>query len=147
MNKYGRVILALAAIIGGFWGFSAIVTRELEIFGALAEDKSTLNWMHILIGYTATVVGVISGAGYRTVANGELQPNGRIKIQTMLSDVFHSRDLWAGLFASPLVFGVLYTTANGLDWLGLIVIAVENGFFCHFTIAQLLAKRTEPTAG
>lgn len=136
MNRAAMVALAVVALIIGFLGWSYLYSGEINFYGAVAGQAQTITWWGLLGGYIATIVGVFVGAGYRAIAGAEV-PTGQISdLSETLRQIFRSRDLWAGLFASPLVFGVIFKTADGISLSGLVVIALENGFFCHFIVQQ-----------
>jgi len=123
---------ALAAPVAWYLLFAG----QVPIFGAVAQS-GPVNWTTAVIGYVATVAGVILGSAYRA-----LRPNtkssGQIENFRALSlDIIRSRDLWAGLVASPLVFGLLYRTLDGVTLSGLCVLALENGFCCHTVVSNL----------
>ena len=93
-----------------------------------------------MAGYLATVAGVILGSAYRGL-HPKPTAGGRIDdFGALASDIFRSRDLWAGLVASPLVFGLLYRTLDDAALSGLVVLGLENGFCCHISATRELGR-------
>ena len=124
------LVLAVMAAYVWYWLYSGGAT----FLGGVAS--TSLDWTDWLFGYFATLVGVVAGAAYRSLhSTGRTQRITNFK--KLLADIFRSRDLWAGVVASPLVFGMIYRTVDGITLSGLVVVALENGFCCHTVIARI----------
>jgi hypothetical protein len=140
MGSLAKVIAAAVCVGVGFAAWRFLYTGESGLLGAVAAPDTRISTMGLLLGYAATLLGVFMGAGYRHLGGSE-QPSGRLtSVRRTFMNILRSRDLWAGIFASPLVFGVIFKTVDGIGLSGLVVIAVQNGFFCHFVIQQLSKK-------
>ena len=130
------ILAAVAAALVWIWLF----VGSTSLFGAVAVASPT-DWVKLVAGYLATVAGVILGSAYRGL---HPKPNagGRIdNFGALASDIFRSRDLWAGLVASPLVFGLLYRTLDDAALSGLVVLGLENGFCCHTVVSNMRTRR------
>ena len=83
-------------------------------------------WRTFLL-VVSTLLGIIGG-----YAHVRFQAIGKHKLQLKqeLTDMFHSPDFYRGLFASPIVFSVIYVAANQQpDGVIAALLAFENGFF------------------
>lgn len=144
MKWLGALFISIVCAAVGFaiyWWI--VIPREHGLFAV--EDRELTK---LLVGFGATVAGVVLGSAYRHLAR--LKERG---IETMESFRAHagiivrSVDLWMGLLASPVVYGLLLQSLAEMGQAGLVIVALENGFCC-LLIAESFVNRghTAPAA-
>lgn len=122
-------------------GFGLFVWVAVPVDHGMFEvaDSHVAN---LLVGFAATVAGVVLGSTYRHLA--QLRQQG---VQTMKSfraqavGIARSVDLWMGLVASPLVYGLLIQSLADVGRAGLVIVGLENGFCC-LLIADAFMRRS-----
>lgn len=124
--------LTLFAIGAIGWWF--LVQQDRQVFGAISAGQQTTDWPAAVLGYAATLFGVTLGAFYRELSGEKSIAD----FHVFLRRAVRSTDLWAGYCASPLVCGLVLLATSGVTLAGLVVIALQNGFFCHVVIKRLL---------
>lgn len=132
-----KTILLVLSLVAGFaiTYFFADRMSESTVYGAFGDpiklDESTEKLGMTLFAFTMTLVGVYLGAAYRYLqvlkANGETTAS----FFKVTIAVFNSIDFLLGLFASPIAFGVIWQSINGISILGITAIALQNGFSIH----------------
>ena len=134
----GKKLLFAALFIVGVVGWIYLVQEDRQVFGAVATGVETVNWFLASIGYISTVIGVVFGALFRALQEKEKLGEREIaNVKEFLKKVARSTDLWAGLAASPIVCGLIFKVTNGIALSGMVVIALQNGFFCHAIIERI----------
>jgi hypothetical protein len=127
----------IAAAVAAAVAWALLFMGSTTWFGAVAQASPT-DWGKLVAGYFATVAGVVLGSAYRALRPKTAAAAARIdNFRVVADDIFRSRDLWAGLVASPLVFGLLYRTLDDAALSGLVVLALENGFCCHTVVSNI----------
>jgi anti-sigma-K factor RskA len=87
----------------------------------------------------AMIAGIIAGFIHKALAD-ESQP----AISITLLALWHDKDLWRAVLASPIVFGVVYGIASKTtDPIVATLLSFENGFFCNL----ILSKRRHAAGG
>lgn len=85
------------------------------------------NAWRVSVLIVATLVGIVAGYFHIRLQGGG---QSRFVPMTELKEMFYSPDFYRGLFASPIVFSVIYLAANQQpDDLIAFLLAFENGFF------------------
>lgn len=143
MKWLGALLVSVACAATGFallWWIA--VPREHGMFAVENRELTKL-----LIGFGATVAGVVLGSAYRHLAR--LKERG---VETMESfraqalSIARSVDLWMGLLASPIVYGLLIQSLAKMGQSGLVIVALENGFCCLLIAESFVNKgRVAPT--
>jgi len=132
------VLFLLLGLIGAIvWFRLAPTARAFGLF----EKAGSQQLLRIIVGYLATVAGVVLGSTYRQLR--QLRDSGIAEIQSLrafAARAFRSVDLWMGLCGSPLVFLLLIKASDGLNLPGLVVSALENGFCCLIIINGFVGK-------
>jgi len=139
---YVAVLICFVCAAIGFALFWYVVLPQDHGFFTISDSNAA----RLLIGFGATLVGVVLGSAYRHLgrmraANVETIRNFR----RFLSNVFRSVDLWMALVASPLVYGLLVQSATTMAISGLVIVALENGFCC-LLVAENITSRAVPNA-
>jgi len=132
------ILYATFALVGMF-GWIYLTTPSSLSFGALQDPNSTSNkiWLWIF-GYLVTLIGVASGSGYRNLQKQRSQTIGSIR--EFFGGIFLSTDLWMGLLGSPIVYGLILKSTEGMSRAAFFVTALENGFCCTILINSLSPK-------
>lgn len=138
MNIYVAVIVCVLCAAIGFVLFWFIVVPQDHGFFSVTDSNAG----RLLIGFAATLAGVLLGSTYRNLARMRAANVETIRnVGRFTSNVLRSVDLWMGLVASPLVYGLLVQSATSMALPGLVVVALENGFCC-LLIAENITRRT-----
>jgi len=83
----------------------------------------------------AMLVGIISGRLHSHFRSLKRQQS--IKVIEELKSAFSSRDLYLSMFASPIVFGIVYNiTIYSPDPIMTTILAFQNGFFCDVILSR-----------
>lgn len=133
--KYFKPIAWFLAVGCGLVAWYWLYIGGNTFLGGVATTD--IDWKGLGVGYVATLFGVASGAAYRTMRSDPKWPGPIADFGELATSVLRSRDLWAGMIASPIVFGLIYRTVEGISLVGLVVVALENGFCCHELISRL----------
>ena len=92
------------------------------------------NLWRILLLIVSTLLGITSG--YFHVKLQSSSPS-QFKLRNELKAMCYSPDYYRGLFASPIVFSVIYVAANQQpDDVIAFLLAFENGFFWNRVLEQ-----------
>lgn len=138
MRRLRFVIFPLLGLVGAIvWFRLAPTARAFGLF----EKAESEQLLRIVVGYLATVAGVVLGSAYRQLR--QLRDSGITEIQSLrafCARAFRSVDLWMGLCGSPVVFLLLVKASDGVSLPGLVVSALENGFCCLIIINGFVAK-------
>lgn len=142
MNIYLAVIVCVVCAAIGFALFWFVVVPQDHGFFSIGDSNAG----RLLIGFAATLLGVLLGSTYRHLARMRAANVETIRsVGRFTSNVLRSVDLWMGLVASPLVYGLLVQSATSMELPGLVIVALENGFCC-LLIAENIARRTPANA-
>lgn len=135
MWKYVACIaMFLVGLAGWFW----FRIGDSQILGGLAGASKATDWGLATLGYGMTLAGVILGTGFRCAKDLKQKGIAIIdNLQTFVSGIIRSTDLWMGFFAAPIVAGFVFTTASAVETFGFALIALQNGFFCQGVIERL----------
>ncbi|MEO8379838.1 MAG: hypothetical protein ABI779_09270 [Acidobacteriota bacterium] len=142
MNTSLAVVVSLLCAAIGFALFWFVAVPQDHGFFSVGDSAGT----RLLLGFFATLLGVLLGSTYRQLARMK-----EANVQTIRSvrrfalNVVRSVDLWMGLVASPLVYGLLVQSAANMTLAGLVIVAIENGFCC-LLIAENIVKRAPANA-
>jgi hypothetical protein len=141
MRQVVAVVSRTLLLFAGLTAWVLLVPEDLKHFGAFANPGGS-GVPTLIIGYLATLVGVVAGAGYReTVSLKREGQQGIGSFRAFGARVFRSFDLWTGLFGSPAVYALILRAIDGVNAVGLLAIALENGFFCTMVINELTQNR------
>jgi hypothetical protein len=139
-----RIFLALISVaaiaigFAGYWYYAPVETLGMV-------EGSASGGLKFLLGFAATIVGVMLGALYRRLR--ALQARGITNIPSarkFSKDVASSVDLWLGLVGAPIVYALLLKSSDGMDLLGLVIVALQNGFCCLIILNSLIRNTTAP---
>jgi len=91
-----------------------------------------------VVYFLAMFVGIIFGRIYRALASSN---EGRVNIVNDIKSTLNSKPFVKAVLASPIVFGVIYTTISAeATILMSLIFSFQNGFFCDGVInAQMTA--------
>jgi hypothetical protein len=110
----------------------------------MSESGSDL-MVRIVVGFAATLAGVVLGAMYRELRRRQAAGQTEIAVLPFFRDMRKSLELWLGLVGSPLVFALLLRSTAGMDLLGMVITALENGFCCLIILNALIERhQAEP---
>jgi hypothetical protein len=141
MKWLSALLVSAACTAAGFalfWWMA--IPREHGMFAVENRELAKL-----LIGFAATVAGVVLGSAYRHLARlkeRDVQTMGSFRVEAL--NIARSVDLWMGLVASPLVYGLLIQSLAKMGLAGLVIVALENGFCC-LLIAESFIKKGHAT--
>jgi hypothetical protein len=134
-------LFRLLAVGGGIAAYAILLNSYVLRFGVAAvPDKPGLG--ALAFGYLITVVGVVLGSAYRQLV--ALRARGIVDISNLylfFGGVFHSVELWLGVFASPIVYSLIWKAFDGGSLKVLGALALENGFFCTAIMSSIAAPR------
>lgn len=139
-----RLLVFPLLMLVGICGWVYIVRPEPSRFGAGATPEQQTAPV-LVYGYVVTFVGVVIGSAYRELQARKQRGLTRIEsVGEFVKSVFMSLDFWMSLCGSPLVYALLWRSADGGNVAGLTTIALQNGFCCTVIISSLMAKPPEP---
>jgi hypothetical protein len=144
MNGILAFLVTLLCAAIGFGLFWFIVTPQQHGMWAVPDAHA----LRLLVGFAATLFGVLLGSAYRQLAR--LRESGVQRLASVRSfgvDLVRSVDLWMGLVASPLVYGLLVQSAEMMATSGLVIVALENGFCCLLVVENFLKKPPHNISG
>lgn len=138
-----KILIAIALAVGGFvaWYF---MTRGSggRMFGGVAAPPESQVWLG-LYGYVATVCGVFLGSGYRALEAMRARNETEVKdFKHFFTSFLRSIDFWMAMFASPIVYAMIWKTFNQQDFAALSIVALENGFACLAVVSSLLKNKS-----
>jgi hypothetical protein len=137
MNAVVAFLIAVLCAAIGFGLFWFVVTPQQHGMWA-APDAHALR---LLAGFAATLFGVVLGSMYRQLARlRESGVQSLTSVRSFTVDLVRSVDLWMGLVASPLVYGLLVQSAEMMATSGLVIVALENGFCCLLVVENFVKK-------
>src|SRR5262245_27800241 len=108
----GKLVGCLILLLAGIGGWLWFTQGNNPILGGLARPPSTTDWGRVVLGYVMTVAGVVLGTGFRRAS--ALQQQGRRTIAdfpAFASGILRATDLWMGVFAAPIVAGIVFSSA------------------------------------
>ena len=144
MRQIKLVGLTLLAVLGAYIWFRYV--RQTQAFGMFeGADRDALS--KAVLGYCATVFGVLVGSGYRCLK--QLRETGVTVIdnpKAFVSQLLRSVDLWLGLFGSPIVYLLLLQSSPGMSLPALVTVAIENGFCCLIIVNGFLGQMDQQGA-
>lgn len=138
-----KVLIAVSLAIAGFvaWYFMTRSTASTAFGGVGAPEETGV--LFVIYGYVVTVFGVVLGSCYRALermkAQGILQIN---DFKAFFVSAFRSIDFSMALFASPIVYAMIWKTFGGRDIAALTIVGLENGFACLAVISSLLRRKS-----
>jgi hypothetical protein len=141
MNPIIFVFGSLSAIAVGFVTF--VLMDPIASLPGMAEHQNGVP-VRIAAGFLATLVGVVLGAVYRELRRRQSRGATRIAVGPFFRDMRGSIELWLGLVGSPMVFALLLRSTEGVDLIGLVIMALENGFCCLIILNTLIEKHDKP---
>lgn len=128
--------ILIAAVIG--WRTDALPS---VMFGeARAQGSSVLAVAYALFVFLLTVLGIFLGQFYVALSPDRPQTPVLLELRAMLT----SREFARSIVASPIVFGVVYALAlRNPDPVMVIILSIQNGFFCHSVVNQVKRRSFE----
>lgn len=107
-----------------------------------AQGMGAVGHFHLVYGLTVTLVGVVLGSAYRELQCMKQAGHRRIHgVRELVISVVYSIDFWMGLCGSPILFSIIWQSADQLAVAPLTLIAIQNGFCCTVVLPTLLGRR------
>lgn len=105
-------------------------------------DFATPSPWRILLLILSTLLGITGGYFHTRL---QADPSRRFVFRVELNEMFYSPDYYRGLFASPIVFSVVYLAVNQQpDDVVAFLLAFENGFFWNRVLERKMAAASAP---
>lgn len=118
-------------IIAGVMAWRSDTLPAVMFDSPAAPRESALTIGYALFVFALTVVGIFLGQFYLTLSPDRPALPVLQELRSMLS----SREFARSVVASPIVFGVVYGMAlRNPDPVMTIILALQNGFFCHSVV-------------
>lgn len=133
--RWTNAALALAGIvvIAGVIAWRSDTPPAVMFDSPAASAASALTLGYAFFVFGLTVVGIFLGQFYLALAPDRPALPVLHEVRAMLA----SREFARSIVASPIVFGVVYAMAlRNPDPVTTIVLALQNGFFCHSVVNQ-----------
>jgi hypothetical protein len=140
MNLWIAAVVCLISATAGFLLFVELSPMPMLGMNETVGDE----YLRMLAGFGATLVGVVLGAAYRELRRHQAAGRRRINIRSFFRDLRSSIELWLGLIGSPVVFALLLNSSEGMDLLGVILIGLQNGFCCLVILNAFIEKGAAP---
>jgi len=132
-----KFLIAGAFFLAGLVGYFLLGNFEPQMMGNF-ESEGMDGILRVVFGLVLTVIGSLLGVIYRALII--LKEAGKTKIDNwreFIGDILSSVDLWICLTVAPIIFALLLSSTNGVALSGYILIALQNGFFCHVVVERL----------
>ena len=136
MRNVALIVGAVIGLGGWLWIMSSSASR---VFGAFEVDRTGRVVLYVY-GYVLTLASAYLGSAYRRLVTLRAQHKKRIP-KGFWRDTARSIEFGISICGSPVAFGLVMQTADGISLAGFTVVAIQNGFFCPLVVSLLQKEK------